>query len=137
MTSTTRLDALGLRQQVIARLRDVHRRLVKYLRQHEVVEVEYFGELLAEVRGVEQVRHAHCAPRRLVLVGRTDAATGGTDLVGAALEFARLVQRHMRGQISGQPAEMRNRSNTGTPRSISTCRSLNSAGSDSTTPLPM
>jgi hypothetical protein len=41
------------------------------------------------------------------------------------------------GRISGQAGEMRSRSNTGTPCSMSIADSSNSAGSDSTTPLPM
>ena len=39
--------------------------------------------------------------------------------------------------MSGQLGEMRSRSNTGTPCLMSMALSLNSASSDSTTPLPM
>src|SRR5215472_9207306 len=41
------------------------------------------------------------------------------------------------GRIRGQSGEIRSRSNTGTPRSISIPLSVSSASSESTTPLPM
>ena len=64
--------------------------------QHEVVEVEHLAELGGEFLALEQVLHAHRAPRHLVLVRRPDAAAGGADRVGAARRLARLVERHVR-----------------------------------------
>ncbi len=64
--------------------------------QREVVEVEDLAELGGEFFALEQVLHAHRAPRHLVFVGRADAAAGGADGIGAARHFARLIQRDMR-----------------------------------------
>ncbi len=93
-----RLDALGLGEAVLEHLLEVDRRLLEIALQHEIVEIEYFAQLRGEPLALEQIRHAHCAPRHLVLVGRTDAAPRGADGIRATRALARLVEGDMRGQ---------------------------------------
>ena len=132
-----RPHALGVRELLVQRLLEIDRRLLEVVLQHEVVEVEDLAELGGKFLALEQVLHAHRAPRDLVFVRGADAAAGGADGVGAARRFARLVERTCDGRISGQLGETRSRANTSTPVSISVCASRNNASSDSTTPLPM
>ena len=105
--------------------------------QHEVVEVEHFAELGGEALALEQVGHAHRAPRDLVLVRRADAATRRADRVRATRLLARAIERDVRRQDQRAVGLMRRRSNTGTPCRSSRLASRSSASSDSTTPLPM
>ena len=74
-------------------------------------------ENLAEFRGkalaLKQIGDAQRAARHFILVGRTYAAAGGADGVGALRLLARTIERHMRGQYQGargahpQPIENR------------------------------
>ena len=93
-----RPHALGVRELLVERLLEIDRRLLEVVLQHEVVEVEDLAELGGKFLALEQVLHAHRAPRDLVFVRGTDAAAGGADGVGAARRFARLVERNVRRQ---------------------------------------
>ena len=93
-----RRDRLAEGQQLIERLLEIHRRLAEIALQHEIVEVQHFTQLGGEAVALEQIRHAHRAPRHLVLVGRPDAAAGGADGVGSASLLARLVEENVRRQ---------------------------------------
>ncbi len=72
--------------------------LFKIVLQHEVVEVEHLAQLRGEAFALEQVRDPHRAPRHLVLVGRSDAASGSTNGVGTARVLPRPIERHVRRQ---------------------------------------
>ena len=74
---------------------EVHRRLTIVVGQHEVVEVEQRLKLLREAHRLEQVLQPDGAPRHLVLVGRSDTAPGGADLLRAARRLARRIQRRV------------------------------------------
>ena len=93
-----RPHALGVRQLLVERLLEIDRGLLEVVLQHEVVEVEDLAELGGEFLALEQVLHAHRAPRHLVFVRRPDAAAGGADGIGAARRLARLVERDVRGK---------------------------------------
>jgi hypothetical protein len=79
-----RPQLLGQRQVVLERLLKVDRRLLVIPFENEVVVVEHVAQLAGKAFGLEQVTEAQAAARRLVFVGRADAATGGADLGGAA-----------------------------------------------------
>ena len=68
-------------------------------------------DLLAQDLGVEQVLHADPDPRRLVGVGRPDAAAGGADLEVPELPLARAVEgdvpRHDQVRVAGEEHEAR------------------------------
>jgi hypothetical protein len=105
-----RRDRLALRERLVARLREVDRRRVVVMHEHEVVQLEERLELLGEARRLEQVLHAKRAPRDLVLVGGADPASRRADLQGVAEpRFASLVERdvdrqHQRaGRRKGEP----------------------------------
>ena len=100
--------------------------------------VEDLAEPRGEAVALEEVRHAHGAPRHLVLVGGADAAARGADRVRAARALARAVERDVRRQdqravrADAQPLVDRRRRVC-----TSASASRNSASSDSTTPLPI
>jgi hypothetical protein len=93
-----RLQALAELQRFIERFLEVDRRRLEVVTQHEVVIVEHFAELGRETLAREQVLHADCTPRDLVLVRGADAATGGTDLRLTHRGFARAVERDVMRQ---------------------------------------
>jgi len=83
---------------VSALLNDAHRRGVKILFEHEVVELEDLAQLRCETIGVEKILESDRAARDLVLVCRTDAAAGRSDLRFAHGALARLIERHVIGK---------------------------------------
>ena len=62
------------------------------------MEIEHLAQLRGEAISLEQVGDPHRAPRDLVLVRRTDAATGRADGIRAARPLARLVENDVRRQ---------------------------------------
>ena len=93
-----RAQALGVGQLLIERALEVDRRQREIALQHEIVEVEHFPQLGGEALALEEIGHADRAARDLVLVGRTDATTGGADGIRAAGCLARPIERNVRGQ---------------------------------------
>ena len=132
-----RLDALGDRVQPVQVLLHVDGRRRVVVLQEEVVQVEQAREFVLEQLRREQIRDAHRAARDLVFICRPDAATGRAD--GAApLACSRALSRATcELRISGQAGEIRSRSSTVTPRSMSASISSNNASSATTTPLPI
>ena len=74
--------------------------------QHVVVQVQQFTQLGCKTLWVLQVLYAQCTTRDLVFVCRTDATTGGTDLLCSALLPGRLA-RHIDGSVKGQDQRAR------------------------------
>ena len=88
-----RRDLARVRERLVARALERHRRDLVVVLEHEVVVTEHALQFLAEAVGVEEVLHAQRAPRDLVLVGRADAAAGGADLLAGGAALARLIER--------------------------------------------
>ncbi len=88
-------DALGELEAAVERLLVVDRVDLVILRQHEVVVLQHLGQFFAEMLRMHEFAKANAAARDLVFVRGTDAATGGADLVGAFLQFARLIERNV------------------------------------------
>ena len=132
-----RTQRIGEGQRVVARLRERHRRGVKILFEHEIVELEDLAQLRCETIGVEKILETDRAARDLVLVRRADAAAGRADFRFAHGALARLIERHVIGKHQGQAGEILRRERTSTPAPSSSPISCSSAVGESTTPLPM
>ena len=87
-----RVDVLAEGQRLVQRLLEVDRLGFQVLRQHEVVILHDLAQLLGQLLRIGQVSDANTATRHLVLVGRTDAATGGTDGLAACGLLAGLIE---------------------------------------------
>ncbi|SHX14410.1 Uncharacterised protein [Mycobacteroides abscessus subsp. abscessus] len=89
------LEALGLLQQALDDLGRVERLAVVDLDQHLVLELQRGLDLVGQLLLVEDVGDPDADARDLVLVARTDAATGGADLLAARVPFGDLVDGHV------------------------------------------
>ena len=138
VTSATR----GFRRSPIARFDssslEIDGGRLKIALQDEVVVVENLAELRGKALAMKQVgrparRAAPPCPRTQDRFPRPVVP-----MAFAPCAFSRArSSATCEDRISGHAGLTRRRSNTGTPWSISICASLNSASSDSTTPLPI
>ena len=71
------------------------------MRQHMVVVVENLFKRFCETRGISEVAQPQRAPRRFVLVTRTNATTGRADFFLAAAGLPGLIQRNVIRQNQG------------------------------------
>ena len=86
------------RQRLIEDALEIDRLGLEIALQHEVVEIQHLAQFGGEAFLVEQIAQPHRPPRRLVFIGRSNAAPGGADGPFAARLFTGLIQGNVIGQ---------------------------------------
>ena len=90
-----RFDVVAERERLIEHLLVIDLVNLEPVLQHKIVVVDDTAQFFRQLVRVHQVRHAHAAARRLVLIRRANAAAGRADCILAAGLLAALIQRDM------------------------------------------